>query len=92
MKEINVAFISKKLKREFDLLEEGKFQDKELYKFIDRAIDDLKEEPTVGIKIRKKIGQKCISKNIRLLICGNMIFLMVGILLCDFTCLNFSIL
>jgi hypothetical protein len=57
-KEISVAFISKKLKEEFDSLNEGKFEDKNLYKFIDRAIDDLKKEPSCGTKIPKKIWPK----------------------------------
>jgi len=38
-KSISVAFISKKLKDEFESLKSSKFEDKQLYKFIDRAID-----------------------------------------------------
>lgn len=57
-KEIYVAFISKKLKEEFETLREGKFEDKELYKFINRAIDDLKINPTCGIKIPTKLWPK----------------------------------
>ena len=57
-KEISVAFISKKLKEEFESLKEGKFEDKQLYKFIDRAIDDIKQNPTCGIKIPKKLWPK----------------------------------
>jgi Txe/YoeB family toxin of Txe-Axe toxin-antitoxin module len=54
-KEIYVAFISKKLKKEFESLKDGKFEDKTLYKFIDRAIDDLKLNPLSGTKIPKKL-------------------------------------
>ena len=57
-KQINVAFISQKLKEQFEYLKEGKFEDKELYKFIDRAIDDLKLNPLCGIKISKKLWPK----------------------------------
>ena len=57
-KEIYVAFISKKLKEEFEALKEGKFQDKELYKFINRAIDDLKISPTCSVKIPRDLWPK----------------------------------
>ena len=39
-------------------LKTGKFEDKKLYEFIDRAIDDLKKSPTCGTKIQKKIWPK----------------------------------
>ena len=55
MKQASVAFISKKLKEEFESLKEGKFEDKQLYKFITRAIEDFKQNPTCGIKIPKKL-------------------------------------
>ena len=58
MNKISVAFISKKIKDEFESLKEGKFEDKQLYKFINRAIDDLEKEPTVGIKVPKKFWPK----------------------------------
>ena len=57
-KEILIAFISKKLKQEFESLKQGKFEDKELYNFIGRAIDDLKKNPTCGIKIPRKLWPK----------------------------------
>ena len=57
-KEISVAFISKKLKEDFESLKEGKFEDKELYKYIDRALDDMKQNPSCGTKIPKKIWPK----------------------------------
>ena len=53
-----VAFISQKLKEEFGYLKEGKFEDKQLYAFIDRAINDLKHNPTCGIKIPKSLWPK----------------------------------
>ena len=39
-------------------LTEGKFEDKQLYDFIDRAIKDLKSNPTCGTKIPKKLWPK----------------------------------
>lgn len=58
MKENIVAFISKNLKNKFDSLKSGKFEDKQLYKFINRALDDIKKEPVCGIKIPKKLWPK----------------------------------
>lgn len=57
-KDISVAFISQKIKHEWEVLKEGKFEDKQLYKFISRAIDDLKTDPTCGIKIAKHLWPK----------------------------------
>ncbi len=57
-KQPHVAFITQKLKNLFEALRVGKFEDKELYKFIDRALDDLKQNPTCGIKIPKKVWPK----------------------------------
>jgi len=66
MKEIFVAFISKKLKGEFTSLKSGQFTDKRLYAFIDRAIDDLKVNPTCGIKIPKKLWPKEYSQKYKI--------------------------
>ncbi|MAG08268.1 hypothetical protein CMO89_02250 [Candidatus Woesearchaeota archaeon] len=57
-KGIFVAFISNKLKEEFESLKEGKIQDQNLYKFIDRAMDDLKLDSTCGTKIQKRLWPK----------------------------------
>ena len=62
-KQIHVAFITQKLKELFERLKEGKFEDKQLYKFINRALDDLKQNPTCGIKIPKKLCQENTFKN-----------------------------
>ena len=50
MKEILVSFVSKKLKDEYVSLKDSKFEDKQLYEFISRAIDDLKKNPMCGLK------------------------------------------
>ena len=51
-KEKLVLFIEPKLQNEFESLKAGKFEDKQLYKFIDRAITDLKHSPVCGINNR----------------------------------------
>ena len=57
-KDIYVAFISDKLKNDFNSLKAGKFEDAQLYKFIDNAIDELKKNPIIGIKIPKNLWPK----------------------------------
>lgn len=55
MKSTFVAFISQKVKLEFEKLEEGKFEDKQLHTFIQRAIQDLKNNPACGTKVPKNL-------------------------------------
>jgi hypothetical protein len=62
-KEVSVAFINKKLKEYFDLLKEGKFEDKKLYEFINRAISDLKQKPDCGTKVPKQLWPKLYVRN-----------------------------
>lgn len=57
-KKIQVGFVSHKLKDQLKVLKSGKFEDKKLYGFIHRAIDDLKKEPLCGTKIPKKLWPK----------------------------------
>lgn len=54
-KPIYVAFANPKLEKDFEKLKQGKFEDKQLYKFIDRAISDLKKNPMCGVKIPRKL-------------------------------------
>src|SRR4030042_5482531 len=61
-KEINVAFISKKLKGEFESLKKGKFEDKQLYHFINKAMDDMKQNPACGTKIPKNLWPKAYTQ------------------------------
>lgn len=61
-KSIYVTFISKKLESEFESLKKGKIQDNKLYSFMDRAINDLKKDPTSGTKIQKRIWPKIYIK------------------------------
>lgn len=62
-KPIYVAFASPKLEKDFEKLKEGKFEDKQLYNFIERAIDDLKKNPMCGVKIPRKLWPKGYIKN-----------------------------
>lgn len=50
-----VIFGDIKTEQTFEELKEGKYEDKELYIFINRAIQDLKQKPGCGIKIPKKL-------------------------------------
>jgi Txe/YoeB family toxin of Txe-Axe toxin-antitoxin module len=54
-KPIHVAFCEKKIEKEFEELKSGKYEDGQLYDFIERAISDLKQNPQCGIKIPKKL-------------------------------------
>jgi len=63
MKDIFVAFISQKIKEDFKKLEKGKFEDKKLYEFILRAIEDLKTNPLCGTKIPKNLWPANYIKN-----------------------------
>ena len=53
-----VTFSDKKVENQFELLKSGKFEDKQLYDFIERAIKDLKSNPMCGTKIPKKLWPK----------------------------------
>ena len=46
-----VAFIDKNFKKSFFELKEGKFEEKKLFEFISRALDDLRKNPLCGISI-----------------------------------------
>lgn len=61
MKQIYVDFIDEKLKEAFEKLKDS--SEKELYKFINQAIDNLKENPTCGIHIPRKLTPKKYTKN-----------------------------
>ena len=50
MRQISVAFANEGIRNAFVELKGGKFEDKQLYEFLQRAIDDLKKNPFVGKK------------------------------------------
>ena len=53
-KEKYVSFVEMSLKISYEKLKEGKFEDKNLYKSIEKAIDNLKQDPEAGTHIPKK--------------------------------------
>lgn len=53
-----VFFADEKLKEEFESLEKGKYEDKEIFFHIKRAIENLKINAHSGIQIPKKIIPK----------------------------------
>ena len=65
-KSVYVIFRDKKLELTFEILKEGKFEDKKLYSFINRAIEDLKKDKTCGIKIPKKLWPKLYIQNYKI--------------------------
>jgi Txe/YoeB family toxin of Txe-Axe toxin-antitoxin module len=64
MKIKQVAFANEKLKQSFEKLSNGKFEEKQLYKFINRAMDDLKENPFCGIRIPKRLTPEIYSNTL----------------------------
>jgi len=54
VKKILVEFISEEVKKKFESLKEGKFEDRRLHGFISRAIADLEKDPESGTKIPNK--------------------------------------
>ena len=61
-----VAFIDKAVKQAFDELKKGKFEEKQLANYIDRAIADLKKDPFVGVAIPKKLWPKIYVKKYKI--------------------------
>ena len=57
-KQLAVVFINHKLKSEFESLKDSKFEDLQLYSFIQKAVNDLRRNPSCGIKIPKKLWPK----------------------------------
>ncbi|MCX6777655.1 MAG: hypothetical protein NT157_02110 [Candidatus Micrarchaeota archaeon] len=53
-----VAFADERLRKSFEKLRKGKSEDMRLYGIINRALDDLKADPFVGIKIPKGLWPK----------------------------------
>lgn len=65
-KKIEVSFITPNLKSEYEELKEGKFEDKQLHKFITRARNDLKNNPFSGIRVPKKLWPEVYIKKYRI--------------------------
>ncbi len=58
MKEVAIAFINNKTKKSFEVLKEGRSEDKQLHQLINKAFDNLKQNPLSGTKIKKKLWPK----------------------------------
>jgi len=46
-----IAFADAALKKAYDSLKAGKFEDRQMYAYLNRAFDELQENPFAGIKI-----------------------------------------
>ena len=57
-----VVFADKKVKEAFLELENSKSEDQNLYRWLNRAFDDLSENPFCGIQIPKKLIPKTYQK------------------------------
>ncbi len=58
VREVGTIFVDNRVEERFRLLESGKFEDQQIYKFLKRAIDDLKKDPFVGMPIAHKLIPK----------------------------------
>src|SRR3989338_558411 len=57
-KTVIVGFSDMKIKEAFDKLSSGTSEEKALWSFIDRAVDDLKKDPFCGIHVKNKLIPK----------------------------------
>ncbi len=55
MTNYKVFFISEKTKREYEDLKNGNDSDRQLYKYLTRAINDLSVNPFIGVRFQKNI-------------------------------------
>ena len=53
-----VAFGDEAIQKAFEDLKTGRFEEKNLASYIQRAIDDLKENPLIGVKVPSKLWPK----------------------------------
>lgn len=58
MKKNRVAFVDKKIKNAFEELKNGKSEEKDLAKLIDKALDELEQNPLVGTRIPSNLWPK----------------------------------
>lgn len=62
MKQIAIAFITKKLKDDLELLKEGKSEDKQIYFNVLKALEAIKQKPDCGIKVPRYLWPKLYIK------------------------------
>ena len=53
-----IKFAEEKLKESFEKLKDSKTEDKKLYEWINRALNDLEENAFCGIRIQKRLIPK----------------------------------
>ncbi|MFH1587971.1 MAG: hypothetical protein ABIA76_01375 [Candidatus Diapherotrites archaeon] len=53
-----IGFAEESIEKAFHKLEKGKHEEKQLFEFLKRAINDLKENPFYGIRIPSKLWPK----------------------------------
>ena len=53
-----VEFADEKVQKSFEELKDSRNEDKDLYKWISRALEDLEENAFCGIRIQKKLIPK----------------------------------
>ena len=53
-----VAFADDALKKAFECLEKGKFEEQELLQCLRKAIEELKQNPFLGIRVPSKLWPK----------------------------------
>jgi Txe/YoeB family toxin of Txe-Axe toxin-antitoxin module len=54
----HIKFVDEKLKRSLEKLKNSKTEDKKLYKWINRALDDIEENAFCAIQVPKKLIPK----------------------------------
>ncbi len=58
-----IKFADEKLKENLEILKDSKTEDKKLYIWINRALDDLEENAFCGIQIPKRLISKVYIEN-----------------------------
>lgn len=53
-----IVFADAKLKKAFDMLKAGPYEDKTLHEFLVRAFEDIKKKPACGIQIPNRLMPK----------------------------------
>lgn len=61
-----VSFTDQKTKAAFEGLSKGKTEEKELFSFIERAIEDLSKNPLCGVRIPSKLWPKEYLQNFKI--------------------------
>jgi len=54
-KEVKVVFVDKNLKKAYEKLKDSTTEDRHLYKWLNRAFSDIKEDYTCGILIPRRL-------------------------------------